>query len=180
MHWLFCCFIVLTLGIAFGPNTQWKSCNSWNCHLSSWSKLLLKKIYPYISSRNRFLVGFVKKKRNCLHFSICACYPCAGAMLLKIKTMSAERAEFHFIWRAICSIPSCFPLHSSSGTELCDSSIILSSSSHCFNCKHILFPTSLPWAHSPHSKHDWIQLIRLSTQKASKPACSLFRRHAKV
>ena len=53
-----------------------------------------------------FLKQFLllKKKdslgKNCLHFSICACYPCAGSMLIKIKMMSAETAEFHFIWRA--------------------------------------------------------------------------------
>ena len=42
-------------------------------------------------------LGLMKKS---LHFSICACHPCAGAMLLKIKTMSAECAEFQFIWWA--------------------------------------------------------------------------------
>ena len=26
--------------------------------------------------------GVSKKKKNCLHFSICACHPCAGAMLI--------------------------------------------------------------------------------------------------
>ena len=46
--------------------------------------------------RRRYVFKTKKLNNNCLHFSICACHPCAGAMLIFAFTVSPPTKSLGF------------------------------------------------------------------------------------